>query len=152
VLTHYGTEIWHHDGKDRVFRALNRDARHVVFYSEALLARARELALPLPKASVVYPPVSDAFQPLSASERTAERQNCAPAGRELLLNVKRLHPLADQATLLEAMALVVRLRPQARLLVAGSGECEADLKARAERLSLGEHVRFLGLVPNEQVA
>jgi glycosyltransferase involved in cell wall biosynthesis len=152
VLTHYGTEIWHHDGKDRVFRALNRDARHVVFYSEALLERARELSLPLPRASVVYPPVADVFRPLDESGRAAERAQVIPLGGELLLNVKRLHPLADQATLLEAMALVVHNRPQARLLVAGSGECEVDLKARAERLGLGGRVCFLGLVPNEQIA
>ena len=33
VLTHYGTEIWHHDGRDPVFRRFNRDARHVAFYT-----------------------------------------------------------------------------------------------------------------------
>jgi len=41
VLTHYGTEIWHHDGRDRRFRRFNREARHVTFYSRALLDRAR---------------------------------------------------------------------------------------------------------------
>src|SRR5262245_16136994 len=57
VLTHYGTEIWHHDGRNRAFRRLNRDARHVAFYSAALLQRARELAVPMGETSVVYPAV-----------------------------------------------------------------------------------------------
>ena len=96
VLTHYGTEIWHHDGKDARFRRMNREAQHVTFYSQALLERARELAVPAARgASVVYPPVADEFRPLSAAERAsvrarygvgdgpaaAQREAAAPAGR-----------------------------------------------------------------------
>jgi glycosyltransferase involved in cell wall biosynthesis len=152
VLTHYGTEIWHHDGKDTLFRHFNRSAHHVAFYSQALLARARELAVPLSAASVVYPPVAPEFHPLGEDERQAVRRAHLPAGGALLLNVKRLHPLADQATLLEAMALVRRERGDVRLLVAGTGEEEASLRARAAALGLQEAVGFLGLVPNTEVA
>jgi glycosyltransferase involved in cell wall biosynthesis len=74
------------------------------------------------------------------------------AGAPLLLNVKRLHPLADQSTLLKAMARVRAERPDAVLLIAGSGEAEAALKQEAAALGLGENVRFLGLVPNAEVA
>jgi glycosyltransferase involved in cell wall biosynthesis len=156
VLTHYGTEIWHHDGKDTVFRRLNERARHVTFYSAALLARGRELAVPLPAASVVYPPVADTCRPRPEPEREALRgallaQLGWPSG-ELLLNVKRLHPLADQATLLHAFARVRQARPAARLLIAGSGESEASLRALCLELQLVDSVRFLGLVPNERVA
>jgi glycosyltransferase involved in cell wall biosynthesis len=153
VLTHYGTEIWHHDGRDRRFRRFNREAAHVAFYSQALLDRARELAVPLRASSVVYPPVADAFQPRTSDERAAVRHRVAPGAGVLLLNVKRLHPLADQATLLRAFAEVRRSRPDARLLVAGTGEMEGPLKALAGALGLGDDaVRFLGLVPNEEVA
>jgi glycosyltransferase involved in cell wall biosynthesis len=152
VLTHYGTEIWHHDGKDAVFRALNRDARHVTFYSRALLDRARELALPIRQGSVVYPPVADEFHPLDPAARARARRTFAPDGGPLLLNVKRLHPLADQTTLIEAFARVRARRPDAVLLIAGAGEQEDDLRALAGRLDLGESVRLLGLVPNDEVA
>jgi glycosyltransferase involved in cell wall biosynthesis len=152
VLTHYGTEIWHHDRKDERFRRFNRAARHVAFYSRALLDRARELEVPLPQASVVYPPVAPEFRALPEDERARLRTHYLPGGGALLLNVKRLHPLADQATLLEALARVRRERGDARLLIAGAGEEEAALKARAAALSLGDAVRFLGLVPNAEVA
>jgi len=152
VLTHYGTEIWHHDGKDARFRRMNREAHHVAFYSQALLERARALAVPLAGASVVYPPVADEFAPLSAAERAEVRARYDVGTGPLLLNVKRLHPLADQATLLDAMALVSRERPDARLLIAGTGEQEAALKAQAARLGLDGAVRFLGLTPNAEVA
>jgi glycosyltransferase involved in cell wall biosynthesis len=152
VLTHYGTEIWHHDGKDAVFRRFNREARHVTFYSRALEERARALAVPVRTSSVVYPPVADEFHPLSEPERQAVRQHYGLGEGPFLLNVKRLHPLADQATLLEALALLRARCPQAQLLVAGAGEEEQRLKDRARTLSLGSAVRFLGLVPNDEVA
>jgi glycosyltransferase involved in cell wall biosynthesis len=152
VLTHYGTEIWHHDGQDARFRRLNREAHHVTFYSQALLERARALSVPLRAASVVYPPVADEFHPLAGADRQAVRSGYGVGDGPLLLNVKRLHPLADQATLLSAMDLVRRQSTQARLLIAGTGEKEAELKAQAARLGLEEVVRFLGLVPNAEVA
>lgn len=151
VLTHYGTEIWHHDGRDGVFHRFNREAAHVTFYSEALYLRARELGVPLRAASVVYPPVADAFRPRPDPERRAVRARYGVEG-PLVLNVKRLHPLADQATLLSAFAEVHRARPDARLLVAGAGECEGPLRAQVAALGLEGAVRLLGLVPNDEVA
>jgi glycosyltransferase involved in cell wall biosynthesis len=152
ILTHYGTEIWHHDGRDATFRRLNRHAAHVAYYSEALMARGQELAVPAVAASVIYPPVGDVFQPLPCEARASIRSRYVPENGPLLLNVKRLHPLADQTTLLEAFARVRAARPDARLLIAGIGEMEAPLKARAAALGLDSTVQFLGLVPNEQVA
>ncbi|MCM2254403.1 MAG: glycosyltransferase family 4 protein [Vicinamibacteria bacterium] len=153
VVTHYGTEIWHHDGQDETFRRLNREARHVAFYSQALHARALELNVPLPAASVVYPPVADAFCVRGDDVRAAERARLglSPA-TPLLLNVKRLHPLADQKTLLDAFARIRQQRPEAVLLIAGTGECAEPLQAQARALGLGNSARLLGLVPNEQVA
>jgi glycosyltransferase involved in cell wall biosynthesis len=152
VLTHYGTEIWHHDGKDARFRRLNAQAAHVTFYSQALLERGRELGVPLARASVVYPPVADCFRPLEPAGRAELRRRFAPEQALLLLNVKRLHPLADHATLLRAMARVAAARADASLLIAGSGEREAALKALARELGLERSVRFLGLLPNDEIA
>jgi glycosyltransferase involved in cell wall biosynthesis len=152
VLTHYGTEIWHHDGRDRHFRRLNQRAAHVVFYSQALLERGRELGVPCRAQSVIYPPVAESFVPLPPPQREVVRRRFVEPEGLLLLNVKRLHPLADHATLLAAFAEVVRERPAARLLIAGSGEREASLRAQAHALGLDTSVRFLGLVPNEAIA
>jgi glycosyltransferase involved in cell wall biosynthesis len=153
VLTHYGTEIWHHDGRGGAFHRMNAAARHVTFYSKALEARAHELGVPFRDGSVVYPPVADVFRPLAPEVRAAVRARHAPGGEALLLNVKRLHPTADQATLLDAFAALSRRdTPAARLLVAGSGELEGPLKEQASRLGIAERVGFLGLIPNTEVA
>src|SRR6185503_7239199 len=58
----------------------------------------------------------------------------------------------DHATLLRAFAQVMGRRPEARLLVAGAGEEEARLRTLAAALGVEGAVRFLGLVPNAEVA
>ncbi len=152
VLTHYGTEIWHHDGRNRAFRALSAGARHSTFYSAGLLARARELNLPMGEASVVYPAVDLLFSPLSTPERNAVRAPLLGSGESLLFNVKRLHPLADHATLLRAFALLQPTEAGLRLVIAGSGPERAALESLARELGVSPRVRFLGLVPNQEVA
>ncbi|MEO8500929.1 MAG: glycosyltransferase family 4 protein [Vicinamibacteria bacterium] len=152
ILTHYGTEIWHHDGRNRAFRALNRHARHVTLYSAGLLSRARELNVPMREASVVYPAVDILFSPLGPPEREAVRAALVGSGESLLFNVKRLHPLADHETLLRALALIDPAQVRAKLVIAGSGEERERLEALALELGLSGRVRFLGLVPNQEVA
>jgi glycosyltransferase involved in cell wall biosynthesis len=152
VLTHYGTEIWHYDGRGTAFRRLNARARRITYYSQGLFDRGRELGLPMQRASVVYPPVSDVFQPADAVRRAVVRSEIGADSAPLLLNVKRLHPTADHVTLIEAFAEVHASLPRARLLIAGLGETEPAIRAAIERRDLGESVRLLGQVPNERVA
>ncbi len=59
----------------------------------------------------------------------------------LWLAAGRLEPVKDYPTLLQAMTSVPE---PSRLLIAGSGPLEAELRALAGRLGLGERVRFLG--------
>ena len=152
VLTHYGTEIWHHDGRNRAFRKLNANAQHTTFYSAALLARARELKVPIREASVIYPAVNKMFSPLGAADRNVVRAPLVSSSESLLFNVKRLHPLADHATLLRACALLEGSASRVRLVIAGSGEERPRLESLVKELGLSDRVRFLGLVPNQEVA
>lgn len=152
VLTHYGTEIWHHDGRNRAFKALNREASHVTFYSASLLSRARELTVPYREASVVYPAVDPLFSPLRPEEREAARAGLVGPEEILLFNVKRLHPLADHETLLRAFSKLDPTKSRAKLMIAGSGEEAGRLEQLAKDLGLSGRVRFLGLVPNHEVA
>src|SRR5439155_22611823 len=103
VLTLYGTEIWHYRrkafGPDLFTRAYRR-ASAVTFYSQGLLDRARALGLERHAVHVVYPPVAPTFTHHDAAARQRERAALGITARRLLLNVKRLHPLAGQRYLL----------------------------------------------------
>lgn len=155
VLTLYGTEIWHYAprrfGLDLFTRAYT-SASHVTFYSEGLMDRAIELGLSRDHLTVVYPPVADYFQRLNESARQAARKELGLRERHVLLNVKRLHHLAGQRHLIEAMPSILRAHPDARLVICGTGPLREALQAHAASLGVDAHVTFTGLVDNRTVA
>jgi glycosyltransferase involved in cell wall biosynthesis len=67
----------------------------------------------------------------------------------LVLSVGRLYPRKGLGHLLRAMPEVRARVPGARLLVAGRGESEGELRALAKQLDLGDAVEFLGHVPDD---
>jgi len=155
VLTLYGTEVWHYRARrfpPQLFTRMYRRARHVTFYSQGLLDRARALGLHRDGLSVVYPPVAPHFRRGDAAAQAEARTGLGLSARHVLVNVKRLHPLAGQHVLLDAMPDVLRHRPDTQLVFCGTGPLAEDLRAQAVRLGIGDRVVFAGLVDNERVA
>jgi glycosyltransferase involved in cell wall biosynthesis len=155
VLTLYGTEIWHYAPKrfsPDLFTRAYRAASFVTFYSDRLMSRAHALGLGRRNARVVYPPVGPRFAWHDEDAQAAARAELGIANRHLLLNVKRLHPLAGQRTLLEAMTDVVHEFPDTRLVLCGTGALLEELKGAARSAGVERHVNFTGLVDNATVA
>jgi len=154
VLTLYGTEVWHYGPRRPIdlFTRAYRQASAVVFYSERLLLRARELALGRPDCHVIYPPVATSFVFHDWVTQQEERLRLGVATRHLIVNVKRLHPLAGHRFLIEAMGEVVREHPDARLVICGAGDLLQDLQHAARAAGVERHVVFAGLVDNVVVA
>lgn len=154
VLTLYGTEIWHYRAKKPIdlFTRAYRSASFVTFYSDRLMTRAHELGLGRRDLRVVYPPVAPQFVFHDPAAQSAQREALGIASRHLIVNVKRLHPLAGQRYLIEAMGEVVRDHPDTKLVICGAGPLAADLKAAARAAGVERHVEFAGLVDNALVA
>jgi glycosyltransferase involved in cell wall biosynthesis len=155
VLTLYGTEIWHYKPRKRrpdLFTRAYHAASYVTFYSDRLMTRAHELGLRRRNARVVYPPVSDVFSWQDEHAQAAARAALGISNRHLLLNVKRLHPLAGQRVLLAAMTDVVHAHPDTRLVICGTGPLLEELKAVARSAGVERHVDFTGLVDNTAIA
>jgi len=155
VLTLYGTEIWHYapkrPGPDLFTRAY-RHASFVTFYSHGLQTRAVELGLARHQASVVYPPVASEFTFHDERAQAELRTSLGIRHRHLLVNVKRLHPLAGQRYLLEALGEVIRTHPDTRLVICGTGPLLNELKEIAQANGVQAHVTFAGLVDNQLIA
>lgn len=155
VLTLYGTEIWHYRprrfGPDLFTRAY-RGASSVTFYSERLRAHAQGLGLTRRGMDVIYPPVAPAFAYHDEAAQADARADLGIANRHVLVNVKRLHPLAGQRHLIEAMNEVVRVHPDTRLIICGTGPLLGELQAIARSSGVERHVTFAGLVDNALVA
>jgi glycosyltransferase involved in cell wall biosynthesis len=155
VLTVYGTEIWHYRAKRVGFDLFTRAYRGVsvvTFYSDRLLLRARELGLGRPDCQVIYPPVAAAFSFQEGWTQLDTRLALGLTQRHVLVNVKRLHPLAGQRFLIEAMGEVVREFPDTRLVICGAGPLLEELRNVARSAGVERHVMFAGLVDNTTVA
>jgi len=155
VLTLYGTEIWHYRPKRMppdLFTRAYRHAAVVTFYSHGLRDRAIELGLDRAELTVIYPPVAPEFQWQGEEGRAAARAGLGIRSTHLLVNVKRLHPLAGQRFLIEAMADVVRTVPDSHLVICGTGPLRDELQSLARDLGVDGHVTFAGLVDNVKVA
>jgi glycosyltransferase involved in cell wall biosynthesis len=155
VLTLYGTEIWHYQPRRMMpdlFTRAYHAASWVTFYSDRLLAKARELGLTRRNMQTIYPAVAPRFVWHDDDAQAATRRALAIANRHLLVNVKRLHPLAGQRYLLEAMNEVIRLHPDTRLVLCGTGLLLDELKGVARSAGVERHVTFAGLVDNTVVA
>ena len=154
VLTLYGTEIWHYRrrfGLD-LFTSAYRHADAVTFYSQGLLDRARELGLDRPRVSVIYPPVAASFRFHDAAAMLDARRALGLTAANLIVNVKRLHPLAGQRYLIEAMDAVIQQHPDTQLVICGTGALLPELQAVARSAGVERHVTFAGLVDNTVVA
>jgi glycosyltransferase involved in cell wall biosynthesis len=82
----------------------------------------------------------------SAADRQALRQRLGlDPDRRYFINVARLHPVKDQATLLRGFAGAAAVRPDADLLMVGDGALRADLERLAGELKIRDRVRFLGV-------
>ena len=155
VLTLYGTEIWHYRPKrwgPDLFTRAYRSASAVTFYSQGLLERARELGLERGQLHVIYPPVAPTFQYHGREAQRRQRAALGMAAGHLLVNVKRLHPLAGQRSLVEAMPAVLRTCPDTHLVICGTGALLADLQSVARSAGVEQQVTFAGLVDNARVA
>jgi len=63
----------------------------------------------------------------------------------LLGHIGRFSPQKNHVLLLDAFAQLVRIRPNARLLLVGDGPLRSEMERKAKSLGLAERVRFLGL-------
>lgn len=155
VLTLYGTEIWHYRRKrfgPDLFTRAYRGADAVTFYSQRLMDRAGQIGLSRPGSRVIYPAVASAFSYHDAAAQRAARQSLGITATNLLVNVKRLHPLGGQRYLIEAMNGIVAQHPETHLVICGAGALLPDLQAVARSTGVERHVTFTGPVDNAIVA
>jgi glycosyltransferase involved in cell wall biosynthesis len=97
------------------------------------------------RVSVIGNPVPPPREPSEEALRQVDSLWGVPRGSRIL-SVGRLKPVKNHALLLQA--LVHCKRPNARIMLVGSGECEAALRALTIRLGLNDRIIFAGFQPD----
>jgi glycosyltransferase involved in cell wall biosynthesis len=123
----------------RQLRALARGVdRYLAVSGEIAGELVERLGWPAEKVEVVYNAVD--VERAAAPAPPGLREQLGGEARPLVLTPARLDAQKGHATLLEAVAEV----PEALFLLAGEGPEREALEAQAERLGVGDRVRFLG--------
>lgn len=143
-------------GKRMVARMLLGSAAVLVTNSEWTRARTLEVLddLGIPdRANRVYAvPLGadlERFRPGLATAGVREKYGL-DAGR-WLLTVARLFEHKGQDNGMRALHILRDSEPDLRYAMAGTGDYEPELRALAAKLGLGDRVRFLGFVPEEDL-
>ncbi|MDE2181220.1 MAG: glycosyltransferase family 4 protein, partial [candidate division NC10 bacterium] len=93
---------------------------------------------------------TERFQP--AADRTAVRDALGLSAKaSLLFTLRNLEARMGLTSLIRAMAVVRRSVPETLLLISGVGSLRGDLTSLTASLDLNSHVRFPGLVPDDQL-
>lgn len=132
---------------NRVLRA--RQARqfdHVIVPSKYLQRMVTGWGVPADRVTVIYNALRSDDAPPGLSQREARRRFGLPSG-PLLLTAARLTPWKGVDHTLRALVKV----NDVRLVVAGDGPARQGLAALADKLRLGDRVRFLGTVPRAEM-
>ena len=122
--------------------------RHVIVNCQAILDEMTAGAEWVDRSRFAIVPngIELGAEPTSAERESARAKLEIAPDRPVACIVARLAPMKGHAHLLEAWATVQQRVPDALLLVAGAGELEAELRASAQLMGLGESVRFLGFL------
>lgn len=118
------------------FSVAARACSYVVAVCDA--ARRELAAAPLARPARIVTVVNGALAP------TANRESRAPSERCVVVSVARLNWAKDHATLLRALAVARRQRPEIELHLVGDGAERPRLEQLADSLDIRGAVRFLG--------
>lgn len=146
VVTAHGTDltvgmtsmIWR-----RLLKAVFEQAACVNTVSSDLTRMAVSLGVARAKVVELTPGVDTAR--FSWAERPALRGDSALR----LVCTRRLEPVFDHGTILEALSILRAKGVPFKMTFAGDGSLRGVLEARVERLGLGAAVTFLGAVPGD---
>lgn len=133
-------------------RSAFRRAAWVTACSRDLRDRAVGLGARADRIEVVpYGVDTGRFRPDAGSRARARVAMGVDDRAALLLAAGRLVRKKGFEYLLDATARLIREQPRVVLALAGGGDLEGELRQRAAALGVQDHVRFLGVVPQDRM-
>jgi glycosyltransferase involved in cell wall biosynthesis len=146
VSTKHGYEDY--DRTSRAYRLAGLTARwtcKVITISEALGRKVAEVErIPSGKLTTIHYGIDCAVPAPEPSREVVRRSLGLPPDAFAVLSTGRLVPVKGYQYLIEAVGKLRAGGSSAILLIAGDGPERAALQAQAERLGIGDRVRFLG--------
>jgi glycosyltransferase involved in cell wall biosynthesis len=118
--------------------------------AEHMRTAISSLGIDLEKVRLIYFGVdTEYFAPGEKNLSLARKLGLADS--PVIISLRNLEPVYNVETLIRALPQVLRDFPIVELVIIGTGSQEDDLKRLVESLGVGEKVRFLGKVSNEDI-
>jgi glycosyltransferase involved in cell wall biosynthesis len=126
-----------------------RHAHAVIGVSEPICTSFKKV---IPDQDFIYIPPIIPFQD-ATGEKSLLKKNLGYSDKDkILLFVGSLKPMKNPDKIIEAFRIIGQpflISNDIRLIFAGNGEMENELRKRVEKYELGEFIRFVGLVSRE---
>lgn len=68
-----------------------------------------------------------------------------------IISLRRLNPIYDIESLINAIPIVLKNIPEAKFLIVGKGSQEKELNSLAKLLGILDSVKFVGAIPNDEL-
>jgi glycosyltransferase involved in cell wall biosynthesis len=136
-------------------RWLNRWAKKVLILNEGMRPEAVQGGIPAEKLQLMPNPVdTEEFAPADSEMQRQLRQRFGiPLDAPVVMYSGRLAPEKSLPTLLDAFSLILKVVPDAFLVLVGDGSERASLVQQAQQLGLTEgNIRFTGRVDPHEVS
>jgi glycogen(starch) synthase len=138
--------------KESVERAVYSRAQRLIVLSSAFAKILREQYGVSADRVRVVPGGVNVARFAAAPERADARHRLGwPSGRPTVLAVRRLVRRVGLEDLIAATDQLRRHMPDVLVLIAGKGPLHATLQQQIHQLNLGQHVRLLGFVPDDDL-
>ncbi len=116
----------------------------------ALLRRMGEKGFHKPGRAVANPAELQAFGPATPTERAEYKRSFGLMG-PVVLYAGRLGVEKRVDVVVRALALLIKDFPTVTLVATGHGAAESGLKALAQKLGVGRHIKFTGFLPRAEL-
>jgi len=144
------------DFRYRLTRALEthalRRADAITTICEGLRDEIESRSIPAARITVIPNAVDPSAFPYGRAADPTLARELGIEGRRVIGFIGSFYAYEGLHVLLDAMPRLSAACPGLRLLLVGGGYEEENLRGQAQRLGLGETVRFVGRVPHERVA
>jgi glycosyltransferase involved in cell wall biosynthesis len=155
AISLHGSDVFiaeRHGAARAVARRVLRRAGAIIACSDDLRDRAVALGGdPARAETIAYGVDTTRFAPDAAARARVRAEAGLTADDEVVLGVGRFVSKKGFEYLIDAVGLLASRRPALRLVLAGWGDLERDLRGRAAGLGLEHRVRFTGLVTRDGV-
>ena len=150
LVTSWGSDIQIEARQSRVLRAVakftTRRADALIVDGEVTRKNALELGC---DSNRIYAfPRGIDLEKFRVMDSTATREKLGWSDKKIVISTRRHHPTCGVEYLIRAIPRILEIVPDARFAIVGAGPLLGYHKSLAEKLGIGESVRFLGWVDN----